>query len=85
MSWARSPSLPLIGLASKPSEPVGTRKHVIPRAPSPPVREKTSASPAQVPSVMKIFEPEISQSPPSRSARVVRLAGSEPDPGSVSA
>jgi hypothetical protein len=34
---------------------------------------------------MKIFEPLISQSPPSRSARVVSEAGSDPDPGSVSA
>ena len=58
---------------------------MIPRAPSPPVRANTSASAAQVPSVMKIFDPVSSQSSPSRSALVTRPAGSEPDPGSVSA
>jgi hypothetical protein len=57
----------------------------MPRAPSPPVRANTSASDAHVPSVMKIFEPLITHESPSRSARVVRLAGSEPEPGSVSA
>jgi hypothetical protein len=77
--------LPLIGRASKPSAPVGTRKHVSPRAPSPPVRAKTRATFAQVPSVMKIFWPLISQSEPSRSARVASEAGSDPEPGSVSA
>ena len=85
MSCARRPSFPLIGRRSKPSESVGTRKHVSPRAPSPPVRANTSATLAHVPSVMKIFEPLISQSSPSRSARVVSEAGSEPEPGSVSA
>ena len=85
MSCARSPSLPLIGLASKPSASVGTRKHVIPRAPSSAVRAKTSATFAHVPRVMKIFWPLISQSSPSRSARVASEAGSEPEPGSVSA
>jgi hypothetical protein len=34
---------------------------------------------------MKIFEPVIFQPSPSRSARVARLPGSEPAPGSVSA
>ena len=85
MSCARRPSLPLIGRASKPGESVGTAKQVIPRGPSPPVRANTSASEAQVPSVMKSFEPLRIQESPSRSARVARLAGSEPEPGSVSA
>ncbi len=57
----------------------------MPCAPAPPVRANTSARPAQVPSVMKIFDPESTHSSPSRSARAVRLAGSDPDPGSVSA
>ena len=58
---------------------------MIPRAPSPPVRANTSATPAQEPSVMKIFAPFSTQSSPSRSARVTSEAGSEPLPGSVSA
>ena len=57
---------------------------MIPRAPSPPDRANTSATPAHEPSVMKIFEPASTQSPPSRSARVTSEAGSEPEPGSVS-
>ena len=57
----------------------------MPRAPSPPVRAKTSATPAHEPSVMKIFDPFSTQSSPSRSARVTSDAGSEPLPGSVSA
>ena len=57
VSCARSPSLPLIGRDSKPSASVGTTKHVMPRGPSPPVRAKTSASDAHVPSVMNVFEP----------------------------
>ena len=85
MSCERSPSFPLIERASKPAESVGTAKHVIPRAPSSLVRAKTSASEAHVPSVMKIFEPLITHASPSRSARVVRLPGSDPEPGSVSA
>ena len=85
VSWARRPSLPSILRELNPSEAVGTRKHVIPRGPSPPVRAKTSATPAHEPSVMKIFEPESTQSPPSRSARVTSEPGSEPAPGSVSA
>ena len=85
MSWARSPSLPFIGLASKPSEPVGTRKALIPFGPSPPVRAKTIAVSAQEPSVMKTFEPVSTQPSPSRSARVASAAASDPQPGSVSA
>ncbi len=73
--------MPLIWCAEKPVVAVGTRKQVI----DSPVRAKTSASPAQVPSVMKIFEPEITQPSPSRSARVAMLPGSDPAPGSVSA
>ena len=69
--------------ALKPGVPAGTRKHVIPRGPSPPVRANTSATPAHEPSVMKIFEPEMTQSPSSRSARVTSEAGSDPEPGSV--
>ena len=56
---------------------------MIPRGPSPPVRAKTSATPAHEPSVMKIFEPSITQSSPSRVARVTSEAGSDPEPGSV--
>jgi hypothetical protein len=53
----------------------------MPRAPSPPVRAKTSAKAAQLPSVMKIFWPLRRQPSPSGSARVWRLPGSEPAPG----
>ncbi len=81
VSWARSPSLPLIGCAEKPAESVRTRKQVT----ASPVFANTSASPAHVPSVMKIFEPVSTHSSPSRSARVVSEPGSEPAPGSVSA
>jgi hypothetical protein len=41
--------------ASKPSAAVSTTKHVMPRGPASPVRAKTSACAAHVPSVMKIF------------------------------
>jgi hypothetical protein len=75
----------LIERASKPAESVGTAKQVIPRAPSSLVRAKSSAVEAQVPSVMKNYDPLITHSTPSRSARVVRQPGSDPDPGSVSA
>ena len=85
VSCARSPSLPFIGLASKPAASVGTRKALIPFGPSPPVRAKTIAVAAQEPSVMKTFEPVSTQSSPSRSARVASAAASEPQPGSVSA
>ncbi len=89
MSCARSPSFPFIGLASKPSEPVGTRNALIPFGPSPPVRAKTIAVAAQLPSVMKTFEPVSTQPSPSPSdtlsARVASAAASEPQPGSVSA
>ena len=66
VSCARSPSFPFIGLASKPAEPVGTRNALIPFGPSPPVRAKTIAVAAQLPSVMKTFEPVSTQSSPSR-------------------
>ena len=85
MSCARRPSLPFIGLASKPAASVGTRKALMPLRPVAPVRAKTIAVEAQEPSVMKTFEPVRIQSPPSRSARVARAAASEPQPGSVSA
>ncbi len=71
VSCARSPSLPLIGCAEKPGESVGTRKQVT----RSPVFAKTSASPAQVPSVMKIFEPVISP------AVAVALGASDDAPG----
>ena len=57
----------------------------MPRGPSAPVRAKTSATDAHVPSVMNVFEPVSAQSSPSRSARVASAAASEPQPGSVSA
>ena len=85
VSWARSPSFPFIGLASKPAEPVGTRKALIPFGPGAPVRAKTIAVEAHEPSVMKTFEPVSTHSSPSRSARVTSAAASEPQPGSVSA
>jgi hypothetical protein len=60
-SWAvacpRRPSLPLISRASKPALSVGTRNALTPFGPSPPVRANTSATSAQVPLVMKIFDP----------------------------
>jgi len=56
----------------------------MPRAPSPPLRANTSATPAHEPSVMKIFEPSSTHESPSRCARVISEAGSEPLPGSVS-
>ena len=65
--------------------PVGTRKHVIPRGPSPPVRAKTSATDAHVPSVMNVFDPSApSRRRPARRASS-SAAASEPHPGSVSA
>ena len=85
VSCARSPSFPFIGLASKPSAPVGTRNALIPFGPSPPVRAKTIAVDAHEPSVMKTFEPVRIQPSPFRSARVASAAASEPQPGSVSA
>ncbi len=85
MSCARRPSFPFIGLASKPSAAVGTRKALMPFGPGPPVRAKTMAVSAQEPSVMKTFEPVSVQPSPSRSARVASAAASEPHPGSVSA
>ena len=57
----------------------------MPRGPSPPVRAKTRATEAHVPSVMNVFAPVSIQSEPSRSARVTSAAASEPQPGSVSA
>jgi hypothetical protein len=57
----------------------------MPFGPSAPVRAKTSATEAHEPSVMNVFEPVSTQSPPSRSARVTSAAASEPQPGSVNA
>ena len=58
-----------------PGASVGTRKAVTPRGPGPPVRAKTSATSAQVPLVMNILVPLSTQSSPSRTARVVSVAG----------
>ena len=58
----------------------------MPFGPSPPVRAKTRHTSAQVPLVMKILEPSITQPAPSSSflALVVRLPASDPVSGSVS-
>jgi hypothetical protein len=84
VAWPRRPSLPLISVASKPGVSVGTRNAETPRGPSSLVRAKTRATSAQVPLVMNTLEPSITQSSPSRRARVRRLPASEPWPGSVS-
>ena len=57
----------------------------MPRCPGSPDRAKRRATSAHVPLVMNIFEPVSNQSPPSRTARILRLAASEPVSGSVSA
>ncbi|MDH6187334.1 hypothetical protein M2168_000366 [Streptomyces sp. CZ24] len=69
-------------MAVNPGVPVGTRKAVRPFSP---VRAKTSATSATVPLVMKILAPSMTQSPPSRRARVDTDPASDPVPGSVSA
>ncbi len=50
---------------------------------APPVRAKSSTRSAQVPLVMNILAPSMTYSSPSRTARVARLAASDPVPGSV--
>ena len=50
---------------------------------SSPVRAQTSATSASVPFVIQAFDPESTQSLPSRRARVRMLAGSDPASGSV--
>lgn len=57
VAWPRRPSLPWISRASKPGVSVGTRKADTPFGPGPPVRAKTRHRFAQVPLVMKIFDP----------------------------
>jgi hypothetical protein len=57
----------------------------MPRGPSPPVRAKTRAREAHVPSVMNVFEPVSTQPSPARSAPRDERAASDPQPGSVSA
>ncbi len=86
VAWPRRPSLPWISVRVKPGRSVGTRKAVMPRWPGSPVRAKTRATSAQVPLVMKVLVP-LSDHWPSlpRTARVVRLAASDPVPGSVRA
>ena len=85
MSEARSPSLPWISWVEKPSESVGTRKQARPLcffAGS--VWAKISATSETLPSEIHILPPVIRQPPSIFSARVRRLAASEPVSGSVS-
>ena len=85
MSEARSPSLPWISWVVKPFESVGTRKQASPLcflAGS--VWAKIIATSATLPSEIHILFPLIVQPPSVFSARVRRLAASEPVSGSVS-
>ena len=54
-----------------------------PLGPGPPVRATSETKSARVPLVMKIFEPLMTQSPPSRRAVVRIAATSDPAPGSL--
>jgi hypothetical protein len=56
---------------------------IFPRSPSFPVLAKTVKKSAISPSVIQIFSPLRIQSSPSRSARVLIEAASDPEPGSV--
>ena len=67
----------------KPGVWVGTTISEMPPLPAPPVRQAVVTKSAMEPLEMKILEPLISHSPPSRSARVASAATSEPAPGSV--
>ena len=84
VAWPRSPSLPWISRRVSPGASAGTRNALTPLWPAPPVRAKSSTTSAHVPLVMNILLPVIVYVSPSRTARVVRLAASEPVPGSVS-
>ena len=85
MSEARRPSLPWISWVEKPSVSVGTRKQARPLCfLSGSVWAKISATSATLPSEIHIFWPLIRQPPSIFSARVRRLAASEPVSGSVS-
>lgn len=55
----------------------------MPRAPGPPVRANTMQAPAEPANVIDDFSPLITHESPSRMARQVRLAASEPTPGAV--
>ena len=76
---ARSESLCLMSLVSKPGVPRGTRK---PRIPSS-VCAHTVATSAMPPLVIHILEPLRIQSSPSRTARVRMSDGLDPKSGSV--
>ena len=75
----------MISVRPKPGVSVGTRKAETPLGPASPVRANTRQTSAQVPLVMKILVPSMTQSDPSLVARVIRFAASDPVPGSVSA
>ena len=85
MTDARSDSLCLMSGALKPSVSVGTTK---PRmtcpAPGSSVCAQTTATSAIEPLVIHILRPSMTQSSPSRLARVAMPDGSEPWSGSVS-
>ena len=80
MTEARSDSFWRMSRLVKPGVPRGTRN---PRTPSP-VRAQTVATSARLPLVIHILAPFRIQSPPSRTAWVRMLPGSDPASGSVS-
>ena len=73
------PSLGSIGMAVKPAVPVGTTN---PRMPSSVPAQMTATSAIEASPIQRLT-PLITQSPPSRTARVAMLAGSLPAVGSV--
>ncbi len=86
VSLDRIPSLSSFRLIENPSTSVGTTICEIPREPpSSEVRARRHSQSAWRPLVMKVFEPLITHSSPSRVARVRRPATSEPASGSVTA
>ena len=81
MTDARSEILWWTSCALNPAMPFSTRN---PRMPSSSVRAHTTATSASDPLVIHILVPEMTQSSPSRRARVRIEPGSEPESGSVS-
>ena len=78
------PTLSSTRPGSNPGMPFSTPKRLMPRAPaSGVVRAATMTRSAVEPLVMKVLDPLMTKSPPSRFAVVFRLARSDPPEGSV--
>ncbi len=86
VSDPRMPSLSSLRLTENPAASVGMMIWLTPREPpSSEVRTSAHSQSAWVPLVMYSLAPEMIQSSPSRAARVVSAATSEPASGSVTA